>query len=71
MQSVKRSPQADNNENEERTIGEQDFQKVLKNFSKKAQETKRAQKRHDHYLSSRDKTREKRATAAKKKKIRK
>jgi len=72
MQSVKNySPQQDKNENEDGTTGEQDFQRALKIFSKKAQETKREEKRHKHFLSSRDEKREKRNAAAKKKKIRK
>ena len=70
MQAVKKSLSQDNNESEERTTGDQEFQRALKALSKKAQETKRAEKRHKHFLSSRDEKREKRSAAAKKKKSR-
>ncbi|WP_400255275.1 hypothetical protein [Spiroplasma endosymbiont of Cleonymus obscurus] len=71
MHSVKKSPSSDNKENEEWTSSEQEFQRLLKGFSKKAQETKRAEKRHKHFLSARDEKREKQSAAAKKKKHRK
>jgi len=66
MPSVK--SKVDKVTNEESTIRDENFHKLLKAFQKTLQETKRQVKRHEHFLSARDEMRAKRSNAASKKK---